>query len=323
MNLDLYPDEVASLASYNPDERRISVFADSESGKGAARSVAERIGARVLFAGTIEDGIARLADYPVGDAIFVDVAHNGDAVLEVFLDRIDTIGRVDQVPVLVNIAPECLDRVAARLSAPSIALMSQASAADWVATLAMFGGLSGIGREPVLHEVAIDDSLRLQRLADEVQRIARTLADLVGNEPSPMRGVSDAMIGFRAEPTHYATPPSVITASDVRAIIRLRRMRERFFRSDLFADPAWDMLLDLMAARLERMRVAVSSLCIAAAVPPTTALRWIKTMSDNGMFVRVADPEDGRRVFIELSDGAASGMNAYLSAAKAQGGLAI
>ena len=111
--------------------------------------------------------------------------------------------------------------------------------------------------------------------------------------------------------------------SDVRSIIRLRRMRDRFFRSDLFADPAWDMLLDLMAARLERVRVAVSSLCIAAAVPPTTALRWIKTMSDNGMFVRVADPEDGRRVFIELSDEAASGMAAYLSAAKAAGGLAI
>ena len=46
-------------------------------------------------------------------------------------------------------------------------------------------------------------------------------------------------------------------------------------------------------------------------------------MSDNGMFVRVADPEDGRRVFIELSDGAASAMAAYLSSAKASGGLAI
>jgi hypothetical protein len=327
MNLDLYPDEVASLASYNPDERRILIFADSEAGKAATQSVAERIGARVLFAGTIEDGISRLADYPIGDAIFVDVSYvggaGGEAQLDVFLDRIDVIGQVAQVPVLVNAAPECLDQVAARLSAPSVALMCQASAADWVATMAMFGGLLGYERDPVLHEVAIDDSMRLQRLADEVQRIARTLADLVGNEPPPMRGVSDAMIGFRAEPTRFTPPSSAITASDVRAIIRLRRMRDRYFRSDLFADPAWDMLLDLMAARLERMRVAVSSLCIAAAVPPTTALRWIKTMSDNGMFVRVADPEDGRRVFIELSDGAASGMNAYLSAAKAQGGLAI
>ncbi len=323
MNLDLYPEEVASLASYNPDERRISIFADSEGGMAAAQSIATHIGARILFAGSTDEGVARLADFPAGDAIFVDVAKNIDAGLEVFLDRLDALGRVEQTPILVNAVPECLDRVAARLDAPSVALMCQANAADWVATLAMFGTMLGDGRDPVLHEVAIDDSLRLQRLADEVQRIARTLADLVGNEPPPMRGVSDAMIGFRAEPTRFAPSPSAITSSDVRAIIRLRRMRDRYFRSDLFADPAWDMLLDLMAARLERMRVAVSSLCIAAAVPPTTALRWIKTMSDNGMFMRIADPEDGRRVFIELSDGAAAGMNAYLSAAKAQGGLAV
>ncbi len=319
MNLNLYPEEVASLASYNPDERRISIFADSEAGMASAQSIANQIGALVLFVGSTDEGVARLADFPAGDAIFVDVANNIDAGLDVFLDRLDALGRVEQTPILVNAVPECLDHVAARLDAPSVALMSQASAADWVATLAMFGTIG----DPVLHEVAIDDSLRLQRLADEVQRIARTLADLVGNEPPPMRGVSDAMIGFRAEPTSFTPPPSAITSSDVRAIIRLRRMRDRYFRSDLFADPAWDMLLDLMAARLERMRVAVSSLCIAAAVPPTTALRWIKTMSDNGMFVRIADPEDGRRVFIDLSDGAAAGMNAYLSAAKAQGGLAI
>ena len=318
MNFDLYPDEVASLTSYNPQERRIFIVADSDQGRDAARNIADSIGARIMFCGSASDGIVQLTDYPAIDVMFVDVARGNDSDFERFLDRVDVIGRTDQTPILVHCAPECLDAVAARLMAPSVALLCQATAADWVAALAMVG----TSRNLVLHEVAIDDSLRLQRLADEVQRIAQTLSDLVGSDPAPMRGVSDAMIGFRAEPNRFA-PPGPITASDVRAIIRLRRMRDRYFRSDLFADPAWDMLLDLMAARLERMRVAVSSLCIAAAVPPTTALRWIKTMCDNGMFVRVADPEDGRRVFIELSDGAAAGMNAYLNAAKAQGGLAV
>jgi DNA-binding MarR family transcriptional regulator len=319
MVFELYPEEVASLASYNPDERRISIFADSETGQIRAQSIADRIGARVLFCGPIQDGIARMSDYPAGDAIFVDVASDGNAELDVFLDRLDVLSRIDRIPVLINSCPEALDTVAARISAPLAALMSQASAADWIATFAMFGSAQAL----VLHDTVIDDSLRLQRLADEVQRIAQTLSDLVGKEPLPLRGVSDALIGFRAEPLGYAAPPSAVNAGDVRAIIRLRRLRDRFFRSDLFADPAWDMLLDLMAARLDGMRVAVSSLCIAAAVPPTTALRWIKTMSDNGMFVRVADPEDGRRVFIELSDSAASGLTAYLRAAKASGGLAI
>ena len=74
------------------------------------------------------------------------------------------------------------------------------------------------------------------------------------------------------------------------------------------------MLLDLYAARLERQPVSVSSLCIAAAVPATTALRWIKTMTDAGIFLREADPQDGRRIFIALSDGANEAMARYFEA---------
>ena len=69
-----------------------------------------------------------------------------------------------------------------------------------------------------------------------------------------------------------------------------------------------------MAARLERRDVAVSSLCIAAAVPPTTALRWISAMTEQGLLVRVADADDRRRVFIRLSADAAERMEACLSA---------
>jgi hypothetical protein len=320
MIFELYPQEVATLASYSPDERRISVFADSETGQERMQSIAIKAGASILFSGMISDGVERLADYPAGDVILVDIVADAGDSLDVFLDRLDALARFERVPIIVNSAIDVLDQVSARLYGPSIALMSQASAVDVIAALVLFGAV----REPVLHDAVVDDSMRLQRLADEVQRIAQTLADLVGNEqPAPLRGVSDALIGFRADPGSCRAPTNGIGISDVRAIIRLRRMRDRFFRSDLFADPAWDMLLDLMAARLERVQVAVSSLCIAAAVPPTTALRWIKTMSENGLFVRVADPDDGRRVFIELSEDAASAMSAYLSAAKASGGLAI
>lgn len=88
----------------------------------------------------------------------------------------------------------------------------------------------------------------------------------------------------------------------VRRLIRKRRQREQHFPSDLFADPAWDMMLDLYAAHYERREISVSSLCIAAAVPATTALRWIKTMVEDGRFVRVADPDDGRRIIVSLAD---------------------
>src|SRR3546814_6793326 len=105
----------------------------------------------------------------------------------------------------------------------------------------------------------------------------------------------------------------VVAAELVLGWSRARRTRDQFFRNEWVADPAWDMLLDLMAARLEHKRVSVSSLCIAAAVPATTALRWIKSMTDEGLFVRRADNNDGRRIFIELSDEAAGAMSAYLA----------
>ncbi len=156
-------------------------------------------------------------------------------------------------------------------------------------------------------------TVRLQQLSEQVGRIANVLAALSEDEAA-----AAAMAAVGADPNGGGQR---LDAGFIRSVIRMRRLREHFFKGDLFADPAWDMLLDLMAARVERQRVAVSSLCIAAAVPPTTALRWIKGLCDQGLFVRVADPEDGRRVFIELSNETAARMEAYLRSAQRVGPL--
>jgi len=52
---------------------------------------------------------------------------------------------------------------------------------------------------------------------------------------------------------------------------------------------------------MEHIKVSVTSLCIASGVPDTTALRWISVMIDEGLFERVNDETDKRRVFIELT----------------------
>lgn len=90
-------------------------------------------------------------------------------------------------------------------------------------------------------------------------------------------------------------------------------MRERYFDEGLFADPAWDMMLDLFASELAGCRVSVSSLCVAAAVPATTALRWINALVEKGLFVRRNDPLDARRAFIELSPEASAALARYLT----------
>jgi len=96
--------------------------------------------------------------------------------------------------------------------------------------------------------------------------------------------------------------------------IRGRRYRDQLFSPDYFADPAWDMMLDLYAAHYEGQLVSVSSLCIAASVPSTTALRWIRTMSDAGFLERSRDDTDGRRVFIHLSEDALRKLDQYFDA---------
>lgn len=140
---------------------------------------------------------------------------------------------------------------------------------------------------------------RLQQLSDEVGRIASTLARLATTPE------------LRAVPCEKVTPE--ISPEIVRAVICARRLREKFFSADLFADPVWDMLLDLFHAQLSGFRVSVSSLCIAAAVPATTALRWLKIMTDKGLVIRHADPFDGRRMFVELSPQASLALQSYFS----------
>lgn len=135
---------------------------------------------------------------------------------------------------------------------------------------------------------------RISALSAEAARIAEALARLARIET--------------------AEPPvdQPVTAALVRRIVRLRRDRERFFPAEIFADPAWDMLLDLTAARLEGQKVPVSSLCVAAAVPTTTALRWIRSLTEAGIFERRSDPFNVRRAFVHLSVPATDGVLAYL-----------
>ena len=95
--------------------------------------------------------------------------------------------------------------------------------------------------------------------------------------------------------------PKAISDRLVRAVQNARRRRDALFAPDLFADPAWDMLLELYALHLEQRRVSVSSLCIAAYVPATTALRWVAKLEEEGLAMRTEDRSDGRRTWIELS----------------------
>jgi hypothetical protein len=102
-------------------------------------------------------------------------------------------------------------------------------------------------------------------------------------------------------------------AAKVRQYLRARRLRERLLPAELFADPAWDMLLDLYAAEIEEQPISVTSACIAAAVPATTALRWLGRLEELALTERQDDPHDCRRSYIRLTGKARDCITQWLS----------
>ena len=105
------------------------------------------------------------------------------------------------------------------------------------------------------------------------------------------------------------SPQSVVTA---RRMVRERLRRNHHFDAALFADPAWDMMLDLFIAEAEGRETPVMNLCLSSQVPETTTLRWVKTLEHAGIVIRRKDEHDQRRVLIRLSSEAAKSLAAYL-----------
>lgn len=100
----------------------------------------------------------------------------------------------------------------------------------------------------------------------------------------------------------------------VRRLLSARRLREQQLGTELFADPAWDILLEALASELGQHRTSVTDLCRAAAVPPTTALRWLGKLEEEGWLTREADPLDGRRQWVELTSSASLKLLTYFNA---------
>jgi len=197
---------------------------------------------------------------------------------------------------IVEAGDEDADLVGLLLGCPLHILQAPASAEDIAAAVAET--VRAVSAGDATNAFSPED--RIAALKRDADRVAAAIAELVAGQPQE--------------------GPRAVDPARIRAHIKARRVRDRFFAPDLFADPAWDMLLDLSAARMEGRRVSVSSLCIAAAVPTTTALRWIKTLVDRDLFVRESDPADARRAFIGMAPGTAAAMGACLEAVLNQPG---
>lgn len=297
----------------------VSIFADRPLVRAASEEDLRSVGFRLAHSGAL-DALIEGEIATLGDVVLLDCPHV-DAAGMAALSRLDMRVAKSGAQLVVTTSIEALDDVFACFdqSAPQI-LVDAGRAEIVVAVGRTLGGISG-GR---IRELAEEDRLALIRLSEQVDAIAKRLEGLsygAVETGSIVSQLSDRKIMFKgmdgADASPHVKGQLRVPLPDprlVRQIIARRQARARFFDAELFADPAWDMLLDLTAAHAEHARVSVTSLCIASGVPATTALRWIRQMTECGLFERVEDSADRRRAFITLSDQAVDAMARYFDA---------
>lgn len=94
-------------------------------------------------------------------------------------------------------------------------------------------------------------------------------------------------------------------------LYRDRRRRARHLPARMLGEPAWDILLDLYVAAGRGQAVSVSSACLAADAPASTALRWLQHLEGEGLVERLPDPTDARRHYVRLTERGMARMSAY------------
>ena len=282
------------------DPAPVLIVGDTEEARARARSTVALAGIRVADAVGISAAISRIGLQAAASALWIELDHAGPEAAAV-LDLVTRDVADERYPAVISVRSDALETVEAQALDMNIDVIVEADNSERAAAIAL---ALARGNSCAVNEANADKSAaRLRQLSDEVSRIAATLARLsTGPSASAPRPDFEA----RSEVPE-------VSLETVRSVIRARRLRSRYFREDLFADPAWDMLLDLLQAEITKLRVPVSSLCIAAAVPATTALRWLKTMVEEGIFLRHADPHDGRRVFVELAPETSDALRRYFA----------
>ena len=140
-----------------------------------------------------------------------------------------------------------------------------------------------------------------ENLRDAVEDLARRLSDIEAVLPRkrgalPDRAISDLHLADVAE-----------------RIYRARRRRERYFPGALFAEPAWDILLDLFISKARGQRVSTSGVTIAAGIPMATGLRRLSMLEKHGLLRRYTAPDDARLTLLELTPQGYRMMQAWVS----------
>jgi hypothetical protein len=158
------------------------------------------------------------------------------------------------------------------------------------------------------HTHTSDVPIKLTRA--QLETMLRTVeADANGVKVRPniagmgIAGTGTAHIGT-ADTGNALNALAVKKAAD---LLEITKRRSRLVSvANLFADPAWFILLDLFVRQHSGLQTSVSSACHASFSPVTTALRHLAVLTERKIIEREYDPVDQRRIFLRLTEEASA-----------------
>lgn len=152
------------------------------------------------------------------------------------------------------------------------------------------------------------------RLGKTIDKFVRALEELVHQVPEAGAMRLDQLI--TQEPIQTELSEREVALLNAKLLIAMHRLRERAFGTDLFSDPAWNVLIELYVALAEGVQVSVGNAGIASGLPLTSALRLCHQLQQRKIVVRERDPFDRRRVLLRLSDETYDALTHVLSGTK-------
>ena len=75
------------------------------------------------------------------------------------------------------------------------------------------------------------------------------------------------------------------SATIAAAMLEFRRTRLRILPSELFAEPAWDLLLELFIADAEGRRMTARQVCVRSGIAPSVMSHWLRHLSQSGYVI--------------------------------------
>jgi CheY-like chemotaxis protein/DNA-binding MarR family transcriptional regulator len=173
-------------------------------------------------------------------------------------------------------------------------------------------------RESVQHALTRAESVRQVRNATTDSAGARELmqiADTAKALAEDMRRTIEQDSSNRREAVGASPQPDRSEETGLRTLKLLQKLQEA--RSSIFGEavmpePAWEMLAELMRARLAGQHLSVTSLALSSKSPMTTALRRIEDLIQGGLAARMPDPADRRRTYVELTSEGMARMQLFL-----------